>query len=117
MPLTEWLARSTESKLLHPLVSLVALTSHRSIDKKGKFSRKRLNEDEGDITYINERNRVFNKKVRHCIYLCLGKYELTSIRLHGTTINIPQRFGPVSSGEQHYDPNQEVKTDFLLSIT
>lgn len=35
-----------------------------SIDKKGKFSRKRLNEDEGDITYINERNRVFNKKVR-----------------------------------------------------
>lgn len=34
-----------------------------SIDKKAKFSRKRLNEDEGDITYINERNRVFNKKV------------------------------------------------------
>ena len=38
------------------------LPSH-SIDKKSKFSRKRLNEDEGDITYINERNRVFNKKV------------------------------------------------------
>jgi pre-mRNA-splicing factor SYF2 len=35
---------------------------HRSIDKKGKFSRKRVNEDDGDITYINERNRVFNKK-------------------------------------------------------
>lgn len=35
----------------------------RSIDKKKKFSRKRQNEDEGDITYINERNRVFNKKV------------------------------------------------------
>ena len=34
-----------------------------SIDKKGKFSRKRLNEEEGDITYINEHNRVFNKKV------------------------------------------------------
>jgi pre-mRNA-splicing factor SYF2 len=34
-----------------------------SIDKKGKFSRKRLNEEEGDITYINERNRVFNRKV------------------------------------------------------
>ncbi|KAF8452646.1 SYF2 splicing factor-domain-containing protein [Boletus edulis BED1] len=34
-----------------------------SIDKKAKFSRKRLNEDEGDITYINERNRVFNKKI------------------------------------------------------
>ncbi|KAI0088256.1 SYF2-domain-containing protein [Irpex rosettiformis] len=33
------------------------------IDKKKKFSRKRNNEDEGDITYINERNRVFNKKI------------------------------------------------------
>jgi len=33
-----------------------------SVDKKAKFSRKRHNEDEGDITYINERNRVFNKK-------------------------------------------------------
>jgi pre-mRNA-splicing factor SYF2 len=37
----------------------------RSVDKKRKFSRKRANEDEGDITYINERNRVFNKKVDH----------------------------------------------------
>jgi pre-mRNA-splicing factor SYF2 len=35
-----------------------------SIDKKSKFSRKRPNEEEGDITYINEHNRVFNKKVR-----------------------------------------------------
>ena len=33
------------------------------MDKKRKFSRKRANEDEGDITYINEQNRVFNKKV------------------------------------------------------
>ena len=39
-------------------------SSQTSLDKRGKFSRKRLNEDEGDITYINERNRVFNKKVR-----------------------------------------------------
>ncbi|KAE9406561.1 SYF2-domain-containing protein [Gymnopus androsaceus JB14] len=36
---------------------------NKDIDKKGKFSRKRLNEDEGDITYINEANRVFNKKI------------------------------------------------------
>ena len=36
-----------------------------SVDKKSKFSRKRHNEDEGDITYINERNRVFNKKVSY----------------------------------------------------
>lgn len=34
------------------------------LDKRAKWSRKRLNADEGDITYINERNRVFNKKVR-----------------------------------------------------
>ncbi|TFL03936.1 SYF2 splicing factor-domain-containing protein [Pterulicium gracile] len=33
------------------------------IDRKGKFHRKRLNEDTGDITYINEQNRVFNKKI------------------------------------------------------
>jgi len=33
------------------------------IDKKKKFSRKRNNEDDGDITYINERNKVFNKKI------------------------------------------------------
>jgi len=36
---------------------------NKDIDKKGKFSRKRVNEDDGDITYINERNRVFNKKI------------------------------------------------------
>ncbi|KDQ56658.1 hypothetical protein JAAARDRAFT_131924 [Jaapia argillacea MUCL 33604] len=36
---------------------------NQDIDKKRKFSRKRANEDEGDITYINERNRVFNKKI------------------------------------------------------
>ncbi|KAJ7493245.1 SYF2 splicing factor-domain-containing protein [Mycena galericulata] len=36
---------------------------NKDIDKKGRFSRKRPNEDEGDITYINEHNRVFNKKI------------------------------------------------------
>jgi pre-mRNA-splicing factor SYF2 len=38
-----------------------------SLDRKGKFSRRRLNEDEGDITYINEHNKVFNKKVRSSV--------------------------------------------------
>ncbi|GJE86326.1 SYF2 domain-containing protein [Phanerochaete sordida] len=33
------------------------------VDKKKRFSRKRNNEEEGDVTYINERNRVFNKKI------------------------------------------------------
>jgi len=36
---------------------------NQDIDKKGKFSRKRTNEDDGDITYINEHNKVFNKKI------------------------------------------------------
>ncbi|KAJ7623684.1 SYF2-domain-containing protein [Roridomyces roridus] len=36
---------------------------NKDIDKKSKFSRKRPNEDQGDITYINEHNRVFNKKI------------------------------------------------------
>ncbi|KDN51843.1 hypothetical protein RSAG8_00392, partial [Rhizoctonia solani AG-8 WAC10335] len=36
---------------------------NQDIDKRSKFSRKRNNEEEGDITYINERNRVFNKKI------------------------------------------------------
>ncbi|KAJ6581007.1 SYF2 splicing factor-domain-containing protein [Mycena capillaripes] len=36
---------------------------NKDIDKKKSFSRKRPNEDEGDITYINEHNRVFNKKI------------------------------------------------------
>ena len=35
----------------------------KSIDKRRKFSRKRPNEDTGDVTYINEKNRIFNKKV------------------------------------------------------
>jgi len=52
-----------------------------SIDKKGKFSRKRPNEDEGDITYINEHNRVFNKKVNSTLGLpttvILSKITLT----------------------------------------
>ncbi|KAF8513561.1 SYF2 splicing factor-domain-containing protein [Hysterangium stoloniferum] len=33
------------------------------LDKRGKRSRKRLNEDDSDLTYINERNRVFNRKI------------------------------------------------------
>ncbi len=46
-----------------PLFRDSSLFVPTSLDKRGKFSRKRLNEDEGDITYINEHNRVFNKKV------------------------------------------------------
>ncbi|KIM62121.1 hypothetical protein SCLCIDRAFT_847114 [Scleroderma citrinum Foug A] len=44
-------------------IDLLISKINRDVDKKAKFSRKRHNEDEGDITYINERNRVFNKKI------------------------------------------------------
>ena len=71
-----------------------------SQDKKNKFSRKRLNEDEGDITYINERNRVFNKKVSPFIFILYLHPPLTLTfynRLRATTTNTPRRSGPASS--------------------
>jgi len=52
-----------DSKPSEDAIDKVVEKINRDIDKKGKFSRKRLNEDEGDITYINEHNRVFNKKI------------------------------------------------------
>ncbi|KAF8351917.1 SYF2-domain-containing protein [Amanita rubescens] len=52
-----------DNKPSEDAIDRVVSKINRDIDKKGKFSRKRLNEDEGDITYINERNRVFNKKI------------------------------------------------------
>jgi len=52
-----------DSKPSEDAIDRVVGKINRDIDKKGKFSRKRLHEDEGDITYINERNRVFNKKI------------------------------------------------------
>ena len=70
-----------------------------SIDKKAKFSRKRLNEDEGDITYINERNRVFNKKVwSFCLFLFARPVDVR-FRLRDITTNILPRFGPALSVE------------------
>ncbi|KAH9942076.1 SYF2 splicing factor-domain-containing protein [Amylocystis lapponica] len=52
-----------DSKPSEDAIDRVVSKINRDIDKKSKFSRKRANEDEGDITYINERNRVFNKKI------------------------------------------------------
>ncbi|KAJ3509608.1 hypothetical protein NLJ89_g5132 [Agrocybe chaxingu] len=52
-----------DSKPSEDAIDRVVSKINRDIDKKGKFSRKRLNEVEGDITYINEQNRVFNKKI------------------------------------------------------
>jgi hypothetical protein len=53
-----------DNKPTEDAVDRVVAKLNHDIDKRSKFSRKRANEDEGDITYINERNRVFNKKVR-----------------------------------------------------
>ena len=33
------------------------------IEKRKKFHRRRLHDDDKDITYINERNRKFNEKI------------------------------------------------------
>ncbi|CAL1709681.1 unnamed protein product [Somion occarium] len=52
-----------DNKPTEDAIDRVVSKLNRDIDKKKKFSRKRPNEDEGDITYINERNRVFNKKI------------------------------------------------------
>ena len=63
-PLIALSARLIKSTLLAFSLGF-RLTDHfKSIDKRRKFSRKRPNEDTGDVTYINEKNRIFNKKVK-----------------------------------------------------
>ena len=69
----------------------------RSVDKKRKFSRKRANDDEGDITYINERNRVFNKKVGYLRQPFWGPSHPPRPRLPGFTTSTPRKFGRVSN--------------------
>lgn len=84
----------------------MTLTSQTpSIDKKGKFSRKRLNEEEGDITYINEHNRVFNKKVSIRFLQHLPVLPILTVylhRLHDITTSILPRFEQVLSEVQLY---------------
>ncbi|KAJ1309944.1 hypothetical protein OPQ81_006703 [Rhizoctonia solani] len=52
-----------DNKPSEEAIDRVVSKLNHDIDKRSKFSRKRNNEEEGDITYINERNRVFNKKI------------------------------------------------------
>jgi pre-mRNA-splicing factor SYF2 len=105
MPSIELSVKLTKSKcLVCPDLDPSSFTPC-SIDKKAKFSRKRLNEEEGDITYINERNRVFNKKVRKPY--CPETYSkfTTSyfrLRLLGTTTSTQRRFVQASSAEPPY---------------
>jgi len=52
-----------DNKPTEDAIDRVVSKLNLDIDKRAKFSRKRTNEEEGDITYINERNKVFNKKI------------------------------------------------------
>ncbi|KZO95271.1 SYF2-domain-containing protein [Calocera viscosa TUFC12733] len=52
-----------DNKPTEDAIDRVVSKLNMDMDRRGKFSRKRLNEDDGDVTYINERNRVFNKKI------------------------------------------------------
>lgn len=76
-----------------------------SVDKKKKFSRKRNNEEEGDITYINERNKVFNKKVcpRPTFLVPFRRLIHVYSRLHATTTSTRRRYVRASSVAQLYN--------------
>ncbi|KIJ37057.1 hypothetical protein M422DRAFT_211748 [Sphaerobolus stellatus SS14] len=52
-----------DNKPTEDAIDRVVQKLNLDLDKRGNRSRKRANEDEGDVTYINERNRVFNKKI------------------------------------------------------
>jgi len=52
-----------DNKPTEEAIDRVVAKLNTDLDKRGKFHRKRTREEEGDITYINERNRVFNKKI------------------------------------------------------
>ena len=95
------LTRSTLDRIDFFALSLIDYFT--SIDKRRKFSRKRPNEDTGDITYINEKNRIFNKKVGISFRLhCCWSSLISAPRLHVTSTNIPQRYVPASSVGPHY---------------
>ncbi|KAK7062856.1 Pre-mRNA-splicing factor SYF2 [Paramarasmius palmivorus] len=67
-----------DNKPSEEAIDRVVSKINKDIDKRGKFSRKRLNEEEGDITYINEHNRVFNKKAstaEHLLTLIARYYD------------------------------------------
>ena len=80
------------------------ITYFDSIDKRRKFSRKRPNDDTGDITYINEKNRVFNKKVEPSFSLCLSRSDnIFFPRSRVTSTNIPRKYARASSAGPHYE--------------
>lgn len=57
--------------IVFPLRILIAhLSCSRRIEKRKAFSRRRAHHHDSDITYINERNMQFNKKLERFY----GKY-------------------------------------------
>lgn len=70
-----------------------------SIDRRRNFSKTRVNEKEGDITYINEANKVFNKKVSRSArskYVARVLISLCLPRSSATTTSILQKSGRTS---------------------
>jgi hypothetical protein len=53
----------------------------------GKVKRKKKDDGDEEITYINERNKVFNKKVSRRVCR-IADGQLTRIRLRGISTSI-----------------------------
>jgi hypothetical protein len=74
------------------------------MDKRHKFSRRRNTDSDTElITYINEKNRVFNKKVNPFHLFLLWLMLIVVYRLLAFTINTQRRLEPVSKEVQLYD--------------
>jgi len=53
-----------DNKPSEEVIDKMVAKLNKDVDKRNKFSRKRANDADGElITYINERNRMFNKKI------------------------------------------------------
>ena len=46
-----------------PSGSRIYITSSLQVEKREKFSRRRMHDPDADVDYINERNKNFNKKL------------------------------------------------------
>lgn len=75
------------------------------LDKRAKRSRARV-EDEGDITYINDRNKVFNKKLERyfnkvsLMQFALGRMVYRMLIYYLLSHSTPRRSNRTSSVEQ-----------------
>ena len=104
-------------------IDRVVTKLNTDLDKRAKWSRKRLNADEGDITYINERNRVFNKKVHQLFHPLTFSFSqartdrLVFDRLRGTTTSIPRRSGKASSVGLLYSPVRRYAADLHCFVS